>query len=498
MHKFAVPAFFALSLTGLSLAESSRPGDRGVNTLLILDRESVDAADQVTFELNSAKKHPENPVLLPGVPTQWDGLQVTWPGTVLRDPDDHMFRCWYSGRDAIQEHHSYNWAPGYAESKDGIHWEKPILGQYGHYGAPTNRFAVDWNPYLQNTTTIILSTVFRNPVTSDPQRRFLSLWGEKNPARSEKYGKGLGKGLASSPDGKRWRWEKKAYEAQGPERAAFQDVCQLIYQPGETDPRFTVLGYSQIMRPRSWDGRVVRQIGLVHGPDFGNLRDADDPIILAPQQGIDEELHFASVRKVGDAFLMLFESDRFSLTPLHGDLRLAISSDGRHFRRVHPRSPLVATGGKGMWDANMLVTTTSAMQEVGDEVWIYYFGVPNVYVNWPNEYSKNGLRGSLYYPSCLGLATLPRDRFGCAVGKGSVTTHPIEVGQHKLWLNVEGSEVTVDAIDGSGRTVARGRLSVERDQTVYRGVEWAGAAPVGRVRLQISLGGDTRLYSLRY
>jgi hypothetical protein len=38
---------------------------------LILDETSVATADGVTFHLNQATKHPDNPVLLPGEPHQW-------------------------------------------------------------------------------------------------------------------------------------------------------------------------------------------------------------------------------------------------------------------------------------------------------------------------------------------------------------------------------------------------------------------------------------------
>ena len=60
-----------------------------------------------------------------------------------------------------------------------------------------------------------------------------------------------------------------------------------------------------------------------------------------------------------------------------------IMLDGRTFRRVHPQTPVISTGEKGMWDANALVTTTSAMQEAGDELRIYYFGCPRVFNSWP-------------------------------------------------------------------------------------------------------------------
>ena len=72
-------------------------------------------------------------------------------------------------------------------------------------------------------------------------------------------------------------------------------------------------------------------------------------MLLAPEEGIDEELHFAAITRAGGQFLMLFESDRFLKNPIHGDLKLAVSDNGMKFRRVHPKTPLVGTGPKGFW-----------------------------------------------------------------------------------------------------------------------------------------------------
>src|SRR5262245_16017482 len=107
---------------------------------LILDDQSVATVDRATFRLNPATKHPLNPVLTPGRPEDWDSLQVSWPGTVLYDATAGLYRCWYSGMDAVQSNRPDRyWNPGYAESPDGVHWSKPALMQVEQDGRPTNR-----------------------------------------------------------------------------------------------------------------------------------------------------------------------------------------------------------------------------------------------------------------------------------------------------------------------------------------------------------------------
>lgn len=453
------------------------------STVLIFDEGSVAAFEGVTFRLNRATKHPANPVLLPGQPHQWDSLQVSWPATVLYDPGEGLFRCWYSGLDVIQTAGRF-WRPGYAESRDGVAWSKPDLGQVSFLDRPTNQMAADWD-------FSVLSFVFANPDPEAlPSRRFGSYWTEPLPDGT------LAKGLAWSPDGVTWTRAGTAYEPR--QRVAFQDISQLLFEPDAGDGGPRVRGYTQVFARRPWDGRLVRNIGLVQGSGPEHVDDALQPVILEPEQPLDEELHFASVMKVGGTYVMLFESDRFSRNPIHGDLRLAISADGQTFRRVHPNHALLETGPKGAWDENLLVTTTSAMQQVGEEIYIYYIGCPSIYNSWPAEYAVSpDRRGSMFAPACLGLATLRLDRFACAVGPGTITTRPLALREGGLWLNCEASGMDVCALDAGGREVAQGCLGQKQGGAVYRPVVWQAGPPTGETQFRIVLPPGATLYSLR-
>ena len=461
---------------------------------LILDEQSVAESRGVMFHLNQATKHPENPVMLPGEPHQWDSLCVSWPGTVLYSPHDRKFRCWYVGMDVVQTP-DRAWHTGYAESADGVHWNKPELGQVDFLGRPTNQVTTAWK-------TAFLSSVFENPLPNAlPSQRFGAYWIESRTVETPNPGDGdrtlWSKSLAWSPDGVAWTRASTAYGEKS--RAPFLDISQVLYDPDDSNPGFRWKAYGQLFRARKdgsgWPG--IRHIALAHGGDAGRLEDAADPLVMSPMPGVDEEIHFAAVQKIGESYLMLFESDRFSKNPIHGDLRLAHSPDGRSFRRIHPRSSLVATGSKGIWDENLLVTTTAGWQAVGDEIYIHYFGCPNVYNSWPSQYAVEAARrGSMFAPVYLGLATLPRDRFAYAAGPGTLTTHPLEIGSDGLWLNAEGDDLGVTAHDESGETVAHGKLGPKKHQTVYRKVVWPDRAPVGRLSLTISLSTRAMLFSL--
>ena len=139
------------------------------------------------------------------------------------------------------------------------------------------------------------------------------------------------------------------------------------------------------------------------------------------------------------------------------------------------------------------------MQEVGDESFIYYFGCPNVYTNWPGQYATiSDLRGSLFYPSYLGVATLPRDRYAYAAGPGSVTTPALTIGEQDLWLNADGEGITVTATTPDGGALAEGKLVDSPKQALYRKVQWASEPPRQPCQLKITLHDQQRIYSLRY
>jgi hypothetical protein len=460
--------------------------------ILMLDAKSAGDVTGLEFKMNQARKHPENPVLSPGYPHQFDSLQISWPATVLYDKKMEIFRCWYASLDAVQENRPPSaWENAYAESKDGIHWIKPELGQYFHLGSPTNKLVFDWNPLL-------MSLVMENPWPDNPDERFIALFNR----HAEKFMKDF----AVSGDGKKWRRIRTIYEAGSALRSSFQDISQLIEETDPENPEFQIKGYTQVLEPRSPDGRDVRCIGLVHGRDFSKLTDYKDRVVLAPEPGIDEELHFATVRKIGSQYLMLFESDQFSSRNPRGDLRLAVSDNGIQFRRIHPQVPLVSTGNKGMWDDGMLVTTTSAMQEVGDEIWIFYLGVSRIYTCWPPSYAVSGkLRGSFYYPSHMGVAILSRDRFSFVqairFGKGELLTKPIQVKEEgKIYINADfddPADLNLELESPEGRKLCSGRPGEVVREGVYRQILWDRHLKESQARLRIKLENTAKLFSIK-
>jgi len=117
---------------------------------LLADEDLVASCEGVTRKVCPIQKEPE-PVIFPEKP--WEGvgpdgrvtsLQDPFYGTVLYDPERRLFRCWYNAYDRFQNrvcappHGSQGYSCCYAESPDGIHWEKPVVGEVLHDGSLEN------------------------------------------------------------------------------------------------------------------------------------------------------------------------------------------------------------------------------------------------------------------------------------------------------------------------------------------------------------------------
>ncbi len=488
---------------------------------LITDESCVESALGVSFRLNQASKHPDNPVLMPGCPHEWDSLQVNWPSRVCYDPYDKLFKCWYHGLDAVQydvathpERRGFEywlgrlWRTGYAESADGIDWTKPALGQHTHRGQDTNVIVTDYQAAGTGAGYdhfCGVSEVWLNPAPEGADDRFLGIFTEIGwDAQGYRSFKMFRKVIYASPDGKRWKRGKVAYDASsdndlGPAPNVV-DMSSVVCDPDDQDSRRHYKVYGQTDRPIR-QGSGNRGVGVICAPDLYSLKYEDLQVLLEGEEPYETEIHWSAVNKLTNGyFVMVHDSSRFDYdtceNPPTADLKLAVSHTGTDFTRVHPDTALVTRGRKCEYDSNQLVT--SSVLEKGDTVYIYYHGTSCIYRPWPipKPGTPGNLRASVLYPTFMGLATLPRDRFAYAEGPGSVIASPKTPSEDGVWINADGEDIAITALSPAGRTVAKGRVGSESRQTVYRKIVWSGDAPAGEVRIKIELGNNDRLYSI--
>lgn len=467
---------------------------------LFLDLDEVAATHNVEQRVCEATKHPANPVLPVGRLDEWDAVRASvWSvRTVLYDPDDGLFKCWYTGAD--QERLRWR-RMGYAYSEDGVHWIKPKLGLFEFNGSKDNNICLD-----------MLGAVIRDPTEPDPARRFKMVTKDlvgSGPARA-----------AYSPDGIHWT---VGPAVDLPALAHGPDIVVLALDEEATDPdrRYILIWQERV--PAAKPGpATVRGKFIAYGPSVEKFTSSPDNPFLDPKDGLEQENHFLTLDRYGTGWISVYEFGWYVPNGLGvfgqyaADLRLAVSKDGEHFSRICLTDKVIPRGERGAWDAGFLVIGDRVIVK-DDTIYIYYSGQGEDWSLWPpGNYPKEfggGKSGSVRLTQ-LGLATLRLDGFTCMQTvdreiSGSLETTPLEI-EPDTRLNANVAEVIarrswvdVDVLDAETGEVIPGfsreecvPLAVDnvRAAASWQGAE-LGACERRQVRLRFHIHGAARLHA---
>ena len=477
---------------------------RGEVTLFSFDNVSIPFTHNLQLTMQQPEKHSNNPVVRRGAAGTPDEFGVQFYGSVVRDKD--RLRMWYVAVD--RELRSDPgcvrcWRPAYAESHDGVHWTKPELGLVEYQGSKRNNLVLMEPAPLG----IINLKVLAEPDDPDPSRRYKmsghTWWWD---------GKRRGRGTLAplfSPDGLRWRLAISTKPVRGLlpvedivlPRYHFEAAGGLYkwkgsyYASGQSGP-------PQDHGTHAYSGREV----LIHrSPDFvhwartasiGFLRDGQWGEFA---YGTGEETHEGvSVWNRGNVLIGLFGR-------WHGaknwkdrtiDLGLLVSNDGVHFREPVREWTFLRRGDDGQWDEGGLLQG-QGFENVGHKTFIWYGA-------WDPRHGQD------YQPrGGVGLATLPRDRFGSlslhsADRPAEFVTSTVNTdGRNgvQLWLNAEGlgedALLRVELLDEQERPLPR--FSGDKAATVRKSgfrtpVSWTGQATdadlPARFRLRVLFEGQ--------
>ena len=342
------------------------------------------------------RRHPRSPVLCGDRP--WEPTGVYMGGTVLRDPADGLFKCWYSVFDSEKyragfKPWSYNIA--YAQSADGVHWEKPALGLMPHKGR------TDTNLIRLGKDRIQGIDVELHPRPRDESERFICVYLDVG-----------GVYLAHSPDGLDWkRYRRPAilpYHSDTHNNFAYDEVRRrwLLYS-----------------RPRAYAGPSNRRLAVCESMDL--RRWSSQRIVFAPDERDPAHFYGMTVFRHGDLFfggLQVFDEATDDIT-----LQLAWSEDGHRWERLPNRPLFVQPRPEGAFDAHM-ISLADRPVVVGDELWFYYSGWSALHAEWGRR-------------AAIGLLTT---RVGRLVGvrpsgaePGLLLTRPFEHNGRTFRLNAE-------------------------------------------------------------
>ncbi len=448
--------------------------------LLVDDHEIV---SYVNLErvLNRPRKHPE-PVIR--VEHPWEGYRAQAWGSVLREPNG-LIRCWYFGFPARQEDQPDAGGYCYAESRDGIHFEKPELGIAEFRGSKKNNLWYPMSPDGKNLTERELArqrrglpaydengdpigvvnnmdglTVVRDDDDPDPARRYKlvanmqdhAMWADfyreqypdisaEDIARARDVV--FGQYLDTSPDG--IHWERK------PRRmvpARYGDYMMVTRDE----------------RNRRWwlneRGRTLtgRNVALRTGTDFTDWSQPELVFDNQEESGFGRQFQWhggMTPFNYGNQNLGLLE--KWSNAGFGDTCELISQREGRQWERVAPGKPFRDIGPEGSFDRFLIYPTHNAPIRIGDELYLYYTGAAAM-----SDGSTEDCPGE---PMAIGVATIRLDRFA------GLAHRLFEPGQ----LLMRPMQITRPHIDINASPLFHGKLSlsIQRlDETPFEGFDF--------------------------
>ncbi|MEJ1972464.1 MAG: hypothetical protein WDM96_08435 [Lacunisphaera sp.] len=417
-----------------------RPGERQ----LFLDDFLLGDLNGVTRMIHQPRKYEGNPVLRPDLPT--DGAAIQLRDAPVWDEREQVWKAWYMrfGDDGNGAGGS-----GYARSKDGLVWEKPVLGLVESHGNRNNNLIVVRDEPKAFTQHVILDP------HAPPERRYKGMIGprDRQPIVSADGFTFTRLDVPSIPsqDESHLNWDEAGQryiltvKHGGPfGRSVYLSLSsdfehwskpELIYY---ADAQDQVLG-EQYMREVQANPRLWRP--TVNHPDEYNV-----------------EIYNMAVFRYEGLYIGLpnyFESSgRIPLPRGNQDginsPKLACSRDLRAWTRVGDRTHFIPISemGPGVLDTGQIMASSHPVRH-GDELWFYYSGIDV-------RHRPNMPRVVDEYHGAIYLAKLRLDGFvSLHAGEkaGFVDSRPVTIEGRHLFVNATAAGTLRAEITGpDGRT----------------------------------------------
>ena len=339
---------------------------------LFLDNACIADSYRVRRTWHQATKYP-HPLLTADRP--WETGATVAYGTVLRWRD--RFRMWYMVWSKGQN-------PGvcYAESADGIHWEKPLSDAHAFNGQRETNIVI---PPSQPDALIDDISVIDD--AQDAEWPLKALYWDSGGSKKS----GQGYSAARSRDGVQWeklgcvlpRWGDR-----------FNAVSTRL------DGRFALL----CRIPDMMQQNKGRTVAWITSPD---LRRWTKPrLILANDIEDPEALQMYSATAFPYAGLLVGSLERMRFSPDQVDVEIIFSRDAKNWQRSRTAHSFIPMGAPGHWDDRWVNLTSNAPIANDRTLWFFYSG-------------RTGAHGITFPHNAggVGLATLRTDGF-CSAHAG--------------------------------------------------------------------------------
>jgi len=425
----SLSALNLIVIGGLAMAADippQEPLEIGMTPQFVFDNHVVDNHWAIRYKkeamarvFHQAAKHPNNP-LLPG-----DQPSYCW---VVRDEEDGLFRMWYQANLRIdrakKKGRKYRTYVAYAQSKDGVQWEKPSLDLFEMPGVEPNNVVLGHAdaPDAECCSPCILDL----PERDRRGYRYVMMYRSKGAPAANL----MGIRIVGSHDGIHWDMASDTRIA----HLHSDHPNTVSYDPIRDEYVMFCRGKHiyRTFRGAIMDTGASRRVSRMSNKElWTEWTDHTEPqTILIPDE-IDSEKHFNFFYGMPTryfagiywGFLEPFRMNDYIYT------ELAVSRDSVHFLRLPGRPKMIEYGPEGSWDDTMIFASPSWV-EVGDEWWIYYSA-------W------DGPHGTAERTGAIGLATIRKEGFISMRGPrsgGALCTRKIRWPGGGLMVNADARE----------------------------------------------------------
>ncbi|MBL4574803.1 MAG: hypothetical protein JKY51_01720 [Opitutaceae bacterium] len=486
------------------------PNGSSDHTILLADDTPILYRSGTERIVTQLKRYPDNPVISQDHP--WE-IAIGW-SSIYRNPETGKYQLWYQGyaKDQVTKR-TQDHPVCYAESDDGIHFEKPMFDLFPIKGSPRNNIVMLGNggySYRYGCWVVV------DPHPVDTSRRYkMSYFDFSGEGEDENPGLHV----AFSPDGIHWTKHPKApLSLMGHGRGSnaptlpfsddasnhwlrpltASDAVDCIYDP--IQKVYAIYGKMWIDGP---DGNMYWKHGMgrIESKDFINWSQPE--LLMAPDDKDPPSVEFHAVP------VFQYQGYYFSLLQILNratgggviDLELAISKNGKSWQRPFQNQFVLERGKGDVFDSGSIFTNASPVI-LNDEIRFYYGAYSG---GATNPAGRGKLTG-------IGMASIPKDRFTGIrplplsdqptlrqplEHRGQITLKPIDLTKiQTITLNADASEgrIQVELLDTSGyrvRGYSQDDAIVLSGDSLHHSIRWKNHTlnnlPEGAYMLRIHL-----------
>ena len=381
------------------------------STLLFVDDHHILYRSGTRRTIHPLTRHSTEPVIPATHP--WE-LAIGWM-SVYRDPDTGKYQLWYQAYSNIEKPTpTPDTFVCYAESDDGIAWNKPTLGLFPYKDIADTNIVLVGNG---GRSIRYANSVVVDPRETDPNKRYKMGYFDFTVDAGGADRPGLC--VALSPDGIHWTKHRQA-PLSPVGHFNHGDLVPLSHEP-ETGPAWHVpLSMSDTVDifwdpqrevwawyGKSWldgpDGRMGWKHGMARTQSNDFVHWSTPELLLTPDDDDPPhmEFHSAPVFYLDGAYFCLNQVlDRATKGGVI-DIELGLSRDGLNFIRPFRDALFLARSpDPKSFDAGCILTNASPII-LDDEIRFYYGGYDQGATGADDTKLISG----------IGLATIPRGRF---------------------------------------------------------------------------------------